>query len=262
LIDLDENLQLSWLWNAFDNLDVSRKALGDEKCGGKHGGLPCAPVYLGESANDWLHANAVSYCPRDGNLLLSLPEQDWVIKIDYQDGKGSGKVLWKLGEGGDLKSDITDKTKWFSYQHDAAFEPAGSDTLVLFDNGHRRQKKDEKKDDKDAKDKDAKDKDAKDTEKPPEEKEHSRGQVWKIDEQARTATLLMNADMGGYSPFMGSAQRLSNGNFHFSASVIRTNASRNAHAIETTPDGTIVYTLETMPAYRSNRIADLYTPPR
>jgi hypothetical protein len=265
LIDLDEDLQVSWVWNAFDHLDISRKALGDEKCHGTSGGVACAPVYLGEVANDWLHGNAVSYSHKDGNLVLSLPEQDWVIKVDYQDGKGSGKVLWRLGEGGDLKSDTDDKLAWFSYQHDVAFEPAGADTLVLFDNGHRRQKKEEKKDDKDAKDeknkdaKDDKDKDAKPVEK---QEAHSRGQVWKIDEAAKKATLLVNADMGGYAPYMGSAQRLSNGNFHFTASTIRNNASRNARSVETTPDGKIVYTLETLPAYRSNRIADLYTPPR
>src|SRR6185369_11343010 len=109
------------------------------------------------------------------------------------DGKGTGKVLWRLGEGGDLKSDTNDKLPWFSYQHDVAFEPAGSDTLVLFDNGHRRQKKEEKKDDKDAKE------DKEKTWTPPAEA-HSRGQVWKIDETARKATLLVNADMGGYAP--------------------------------------------------------------
>jgi len=259
LIDLDEEFQVTWVWNAFDHLDISRKALGDEKCRVTSGDLACAPVYLGDVANDWLHANAVSYSQKDGNLLVSLPEQDWVIKVDYQDGKGSGKVLWRLGEGGDLKSDTNDKLAWFSYQHDVAFEPAGSDTLVLFDNGHRRQKKEEKKDDKDATDKDAKDKDK--SWKPPEEA-HSRGQVWKLDEEARKATLLVSVDMGGYAPFMGSAQRLSNGNFHFTASTLRNNTSRSAHSVETTPDGKIVYTLETVPTYRSNRVADLYTPPR
>jgi hypothetical protein len=241
-------------------LDVSRKAIGDEKCRGTFGGLPCAPVYLGEAANDWLHTNSVSYTPRDGHLVLSIPEQDWVVKVDYKDGKGSGKVLWRLGEGGDLNLENEDKMAWFSYQHDAAFEPAGSDTLVLFDNGHRRQKKEDKKDEKPAPAGDT-DKDAKGPEKPKEEAP-SRGQVWKIDEDGRTAKLLVNAEMGGYAPYMGSAQRLSNGNFHFTASTVRNHASRYARSIETTPDGTIVYTLETRPAYRSNRISDLYTPPR
>lgn len=261
LIDLDENLQVSWVWNAFDHLDVSRKAIGDEKCRGKFGGLACAPVYLGEAANDWLHTNSVSYVPRDGHLVLSMPEQDWVVKIDYKDGKGSGKVLWRLGEGGDLKLDKEDKLAWFSYQHDAAFEPAGSDTLVLFDNGHRRQKKEDKKADDKPSPAGDKDKDAKAPEKPKEEAT-SRGQVWKIDEEGRKAQLLVNAEMGGYAPYMGSAQRLSNGNFHFTASTVRNNASRYARSVETTADGKIVYMLETRPAYRSNRISDLYTPPR
>ncbi|HYZ84277.1 MAG TPA: aryl-sulfate sulfotransferase [Bryobacteraceae bacterium] len=264
LIDLDQDLQVSWVWNAFELLDVSRKAIGDEKCRGKFGGLPCAPVYLGEAANDWLHTNSVSYTPRDGDLVVSLPEQNWVIKIDYNDGKGSGKVLWRLGDGGDLKPDKEDKLAWFSYQHDAAFEPPGSDTLVLFDNGHARQKKDDKKDDDKpaaAGKQDDKDQDAKSPEKPKEEAP-SRGQVWKIDEEGRRATLLVNVDMGGYAPFMGSAQRLSNGNLHFTASTVRNHASRYARSVETTPDGNIVYMLETRPAYRSNRIADLYTPPR
>ncbi len=251
LIDLDENFEVSWLWNAFDHLDISRKSIEDNKCRGTGGGLACAPAYLSDAANDWLHANAVSYSHKDGNLVVSLPEQNWVIKVDYQDGKGSGKVLWRLGEGGDLKSDSTDKAAWFSFQHDAAFEPAGEDTLVLFDNGHKRQKKDEKKDDKDGKA----------DGKAPAEKAHSRGQVWKIDEQERKATLLVNADVGAYAPFMGSAQRLSNGNFHFTATV-QGDLSSKARSVETTPAGKIVFTLQTGPTYRGFRMPDLYSPAR
>ncbi|HVP00267.1 MAG TPA: aryl-sulfate sulfotransferase [Bryobacteraceae bacterium] len=237
LLDLDEDLQLKWYWNAFDHLDVSRSALSDEKCNGPVGGGGCSPVFLAPVANDWLHGNAVSYSRADGNLTLSLPEQDWVIKIDYQDGKGSGKVVWRLGEGGDLKLISSEKFPWFSYEHDAGFEPPGSDVLLLLDNGPRHKKKD------------------------PEA--HTRGQYWKIDEKARTATLVMNADLGVYSPFVGSAQRLSNGNFHFNTGAVMKDASFGARSIEITPEGKIVYSLETTGAlvYRSNRIPDLYTPP-
>ena len=84
----------------------------------------------------------------------------------------------------------------------------------------------------------------------------------RIYEEGRKARLLVNADMGAYAPFMGSAQRLSNGNFHFTASTVRNHASRYARSVETTPDGKIVYMPETRPVYRSTRIADLYTPPR
>jgi arylsulfate sulfotransferase len=237
LVDLDEDLQVKWFWNAFDHLDVSRKSLDDGRCQGPVGGGGCSPVFLAPVANDWLHGNALSYTRADRNLTLSLPEQNWVIKIDYQDGKGSGKVLWRLGEGGDLKVESNEKFPWFSYEHDAGFEPAGSDTMLLLDNGHSRFKKDPGA--------------------------HTRGQYWKIDEKARTATLVMSADLGVYSPAVGSAQRLSNGNFHFNAGTVNRDLSRVARSIEVTPDGKVIYALEGIGVmiYRSNRVADLYTPP-
>jgi len=52
----------------------------------------CPPLYLASQANDWMHGNSVSRTP-DGNLLLSIRNQDWVVLIDYQDGKGSGQVM-------------------------------------------------------------------------------------------------------------------------------------------------------------------------
>jgi arylsulfate sulfotransferase len=237
LLDLDKDLQVNWFWNAFDHLDIKRAALEDEKCRGTMGGGGCPPVFLTPVANDWLHGNSVAYSRADGNLLLSLPEQDWVVKIDYRDGKGTGKILWRLGDEGDLAVQSSDAHPWFSYQHDGGFEPSGSDTLILLDNGPRHKKKDPKA--------------------------NTRGQVWKIDEKARTATLLVNADLGVYSPFVGSAQRLSNGNLHFTTGAIVEDTSLAGRSLETTPDGKLIYALEMTVAlvYRSNRIVDLYTPP-
>lgn len=237
LLDLDEDLQVKWFWNSFDHLDVKRAALGDEKCHGTVGGGGCPPVFLSPVANDWLHGNAVSYSRADGNLMLSLPEQDWVVKIDYRDGKGDGKVLWRLGNEGDFKTDSTEEYPWFSYQHDSAFEPAGSDTLILLDNGQRHNKKNPKA--------------------------HTRGQVWKLDEKAHTARLVLNADLGAYSPFVGSAQRLSNGNYHFTTGALLEDTSFAGRSIEVTPEGKLLYSLKITGGlmYRSNRIADLYTPP-
>jgi arylsulfate sulfotransferase len=246
IFDLDEEMQVKWVWNAFDHLDLKRKAKGDHKCSGTTGNLACAPVFLTSAANDWLHGNAVSYTRQDGNLTLSMPEQDWVIKIDYANGKGSGKILWKLGDEGDFKLESSEPKAWFSYQHDVAFEPAGSNMLVLLDNGQRRKEKP----DKDKPNEKTKDPD-------------SRGQVWRIDETAKTAALVTNADLGVYAPVMGSAHRLSNGNYHFNAGSVRKDGMGLTKAIEVTPDGKIVYVLDVpgSSTYRSNRVADLYTPP-
>src|SRR4029078_6433249 len=107
---------------------------------------------------------------------------------------GRAKLWWRLGDEGDFKAESSDPKPWFSYQHDAAFEPPGSNMLVLLDNGQRRKEKEKN----DAKDQD-KDK-YKATDKEKDKDPHSRGQVWKIDESARTATLVMNADLGVYAP--------------------------------------------------------------
>jgi len=56
-------------------------------------------VFLAATANGWLHSNSLNYIPAGGDFLISIPEQDWVVKIDYKDGKGTGKVLWPAGIG-------------------------------------------------------------------------------------------------------------------------------------------------------------------
>jgi hypothetical protein len=241
ILDLDENFQLVWFWNSFDHLDLKRSSLGNEKCKAGPGNDGCTPVFLAPEANGWLHSNSLSYVPETGDLLLSIPEQDWVIKIDYRDGKGTGKVLWRLGKDGDFTVKSDDPYPWFSYQHDAGFDP-DSHLLVLFDDGHRRKDKFPKA--------------------------NNRGQAWRIDENARTATLVLNADLGVYAIAVGSAQKLSNGAYSFESGFINPSpvflATVSSQTTETSPDGKVVYTQQTDGAltYRSFRVPDLYTAPK
>lgn len=122
LVDLDQNFNVSWVWSEFDHLDVNRHPIG----------FP-----------DWTHTNAVVYSPDDGDLLVSMRHQSWIIKIDYQDGKGSGDILWRLGNGGDftLKGG-TSPQDWFYGQHDPGYTPgsasAGQFSLAMMDNGFGR----------------------------------------------------------------------------------------------------------------------------
>ena len=46
----------------------------------------------------------MSWSPQDGDLVVSLRTQDWVIKINYASGTGNGRVVWKLGAGGNFKA--------------------------------------------------------------------------------------------------------------------------------------------------------------
>jgi arylsulfate sulfotransferase len=240
ILDLDENLQLVWFWNSFDHMDLKRASLGNEKCKGGPGNDGCTPVFLAPEANGWLHSNALNYGP-GGDLIMSIPEQDWVVKIDYKDGKGTGKVLWRLGKDGDFTAKSDDPYPWFSYQHDAGFDPT-TGLLVLFDDGHRRKEK--------------------------YPNANNRGQAWRLDEANRTATLVMNVDLGLYAVAVGSAQPLSNGDYSWESGFIDPGPAGfgQIHSVttETSPDGKIVGSEQANGAltYRSFRVASMYGAPR
>jgi hypothetical protein len=181
-------------------------------------------------AVDWLHINAVSWSPADGNLVLSVRHQDWVLKIDYENGTGNGHVIWRLGQGGDFAVSSTDPNPWFSHQHNAHY--IDDSTVILFDNGNTRRASDPHVD--------------------------SRGQVWKLDEQTMTATLVFNVDLGNYSDHFGAAQRLSNGDYVFTSGAQGNPPNLFGQSIEVRPDGTTAYILQDNVAeYRSFRIRTL-----
>ena len=118
LTDIDPNGDVVWAWSAFDHLDINRHLFG----------LP-----------DWTHSNALVYTA-DGNLLLSMRGQSWILKIDYADGAGKGDILWRLGQDGDFAISGGDPSKWFYAQHyPAILNVSGSKTtLSVFDNGNFR----------------------------------------------------------------------------------------------------------------------------
>ena len=113
---------------SFDHLDIKRKSTRRFQV--QDGGGGCPPVLLAPQANGWTHSNALEYIPSSGNFLVSVPEQDWVVKVDWRNGKGSGKVLWRLGNGGDFKVESGEKDSWFSFAHDVGYEPDGSGRLT------------------------------------------------------------------------------------------------------------------------------------
>jgi len=182
LVDLDTNMQPVWVWSTFDHLDVNRHPMG----------LP-----------DWTHANALLYSPDDGNLLLSMRHQDWIIKIDYAKGSGAGDVIWRLGTGGDFTlQGGTDPTDWFYAQHGPAFTStltAGNFSMVVFDNGNNRKF-------------------------PPTDPctisptsacQFSTVPIFQIDEVNKTANILFHDKPIPFSVFGGNAEPLANGNIEF-----------------------------------------------
>lgn len=225
IIVLNRDLEVVWTWDGFDHLDVRRAATQDDKCDPQS----CPPLFLASTGNDWLHGNSLAETP-DGDLLFSIRSQDWVIKIDYRKGAGSGQVLWRLGKDGDFTIQSSDPSPWFSHQHDPEFEADG--TLTVFDNGNLRRGSDAGA--------------------------NSRGQVYRLDEKNRVAELVLNADLGQYAFALGSAEKLENGNYFFDAGF---RVGARGIAIEVDPSGTPVFAIESsVPVYRTFRMKDMYTP--
>ena len=147
---VDHNLQLVWAWDSFAHEDINRAAtLGDTR------GSFDPAIAIG---NDWLHTNSVQGTV-DGNIIISQRSQDWVIKINYDNGKGDGSVIWRMGAGDDftIVNPPTNQTcdvatipgdpnviPWFTHQHDAHFDfeddASGNGFMVMtvFDDGNTR----------------------------------------------------------------------------------------------------------------------------
>jgi arylsulfate sulfotransferase len=204
---------------------VTRTAVLGETCSNSGA---CMSHFLAPDGNDWTHANAIQRTP-DGNLLLSLRHQDWVLKLDYENGSGDGHILWRLGNAGDFTIESDDPNPWFSHQHDPNVL-ADNSTFEVFDNGNTRRSTDQSA--------------------------NSRGQVLVVNEENRTVKLSLNQDLGVYSGAVGSAQRLSNGDYHFDAGFV----GPSAISFELTATGQTQAAIRAgAPEYRTFRMADLYS---
>jgi arylsulfate sulfotransferase len=89
----------------------------------------------------------VIYSADDGNLIVSIRHQNWLVRMNYANGTGDGTIIWKLGYQGDfalMNADVTADTNaadWFFAQHGPSFvstNTTGKFSLVLFDNGDDR----------------------------------------------------------------------------------------------------------------------------
>jgi arylsulfate sulfotransferase len=233
LIDLDQNHNPFWLWNAFDHLDVNRH-----------------PMLF----PDWLHSNSVVYSPDDKSLVLSMRHQAWIIKIDFNDGTGDGNIKWRLGYQGDftLQSGTTnavDPQDWFNAQHDAniiSTTTAGALDVLMFDNGNQRVLNTSGA--------------LCGTAIAPCE---SRVPILHLDEAAKTADITFVDKLAPvFSFFGGSARLLKNGNIEFDECAATPLPSNNAAIFEVTKTSppVTVWSMQISGqfAYRGIRIPSLY----
>ena len=225
-----------WAWNEFNHLDTNRRPY----------------MYP-----DWTHTNAIIYSKDDGNLIISIRHQNWLVKIDYNNGAGTGDILWHLGYQGDfalLNADgtaDTTNTDWFFAQHGPSFvstNTTGNFSLVLFDNG-----------------------DDRGVAVPVtggtcgitgQPACFSTVPTFNLDETAMTATFVLNPMTANYSFFGGNAEVLKNGNLEYDECASTPLPSNNAAIFEVT-QSTAPQTVWQMQiagqyAYRGMRIPSLY----
>lgn len=123
IAEIDREGNVLWQWSTFENLDNNYYPST----------LSQTPMPTGDY--DWTHANAVSYNEDDDSVLLSLRHWNNILKID----KKTGKILWRLGPGGDftlVDSGVWKGDGWFFGQHGHELQSDGS--ILIYDNGNNR----------------------------------------------------------------------------------------------------------------------------
>jgi len=227
LVDIDPSGNVVWAWNAFDHLDVNRHPLG-------------LADFEGAGA-DWTHGNAI-VSSADGNLFLSMRNQSWILKIDYQNGMGTGDILWRLGYQGDfaLSQDIF--SDWFYAQHfpDPLSDDGTQTTFAIWDNGNGRI-------------------DADDLPcgiSPC----YSRATIFQIDQSTKVANLVWQDLPGFFSLWGGSIGLLGNGDMEFDQTIPFGTAASRVQEVTHTDNPQTVWQLDLVGenAYRGYRIPSLY----
>ena len=227
VIDLDQNHNPVWLWNEFDHLDINRRPY----------------MYP-----DWTHTNAILYSPDDGNLIISIRHQNWLVKIDYANGAGAGDILWHLGYQGDFALvGGTDPTDWFYAQHGPSFTTSnttGKFGLALFDNGDDRVFPTGVT--------------CGTSGEPP--CLYSTVQLFEIDETAKTATFTFHPTAPTYSFFGGNNAVLKNGNVEFCESAGGPGTAGDIYEITQGSNSQTVWHMQItgQEAYRGQRVPSFY----
>ncbi|MGB7283454.1 MAG: aryl-sulfate sulfotransferase [Candidatus Acidiferrum sp.] len=234
-----------WAWNEFNHLDINRRPY----------------MYP-----DWTHTNAILYSSTDGNLIISIRHQNWLVKIDYNNGAGAGDIVWKMGAV--LSTDTTPEdtanftllnadgtpdttaTDWFFAQHGPNFtttNTSGNFSLILFDNGDDRGVVDVAGGTCGVAGQPAC---------------YSTVPLLNIDETALTVTLALNPTTPDYSFFGGNADVLANGDVEYdecAATALPANNAAIYEVTQTAPPQTVWEMQVTGQfAYRGFRMPSLY----
>jgi arylsulfate sulfotransferase len=228
LVDWTPQGTIAWTWSTFDHLNLTHAPYG---------------------FTDWTHSNAIIYSPTDGNLILSMRNQNWIIKINYQDGAGDGSILWTFGDGGDFTLPGQEAPiEWNYGQHYPTITSPNSSgvfNLMFFNNGNSRLMNDQ---------------------------DvvcgsygvpncYSSVPMFQVDESTKTASVLWEDNLTSYySVCCGDAVLLPSGNTEFDVAYDILGPPDVSHIMEVTPSQELVWQMNIAGqlAYRGFRIPSLY----
>ncbi|MGA2738086.1 MAG: aryl-sulfate sulfotransferase [Bryobacteraceae bacterium] len=265
IVVLNSNWQVVWFFDSFQHagggtqLNINRPAVLGETCVNNQ--LGCPPIFLlgpgiAPLAKDWLHGNSLYYQPQDGSIVWSSRNQDWIMKIDYENGSGKAHIYWRMGLDGDFTfiNTYNDPWPWFSHQHEAGMENGGLGPMTIMDNGNTRVS-------------------------PPPlglGSGDSRGMALMVNAPpvptpctsiTCTVAPVLSDSLGVYSEAMGSAQLMSNGNYFYLAAIVSVPqmgyAGYSIGILPTsgTDTGTTIFGLRGPESYRAWLVPNLYLPP-
>jgi arylsulfate sulfotransferase len=227
VVDINPTGNVAWAWSAFDHMDVTRYP---------YFGLP-----------DLTHSNALAYT-QDGNLLVSMRNQSWILKIDYANGTGSGNILWRLGEDGNFTLSSNNSGDWFYAQHyPIILNTNGSQTMMaVYDDGNARVAANG----------------SSCPPAPPAPTCYSRATIFQIDESTSLATLEWQYLPGFFSFWGGSIDTLSNNDVEFDSSAPSNFTGSTILEVTPTDIPQVVWQMNIsgkgVGAYRGYRIPSLY----
>lgn len=167
------------------------------------------PIYYALYATapkvDYFHFNSINIDPNDNNFIISARHTNQIYKVN----RTTGAIMWRFGGSND-DFNLTGN-QIISHPHHATILPNGH--LLLFDNGVTKTPK------------------------------QSRIAEFALNENTMTASLVFEyADTGRYFDIMGSAQKLTNGNYFIGWGgniTSQTNANKS-DITEIDPNGNIV----------------------
>jgi len=183
------------------------------------------------------------------------------MKIDYQNGAGTGDIIWRMGPSGDFNfvNTYNDPWPWFSHQHEVGIENGGAQPMTILDNGNTRRSPasgsgsstggvpglGNKCGPNDC---------------------NTRGMSITFNETTMEVNPVLSANLGFFSDAMGSAQLLADGNYYFLLAIVTDGKIDTGYDIQIQPTpgkdtGPQVMNVSGPAGYRGWQMPNLYTPP-